>query len=115
MNGKSEESIKGVFLFTSERMGSRILHSKWSLKKCLLNWEPIKKTADNKAMNSLGFLSRPNGATCNTIMEVLRHDRNLKVDIHAEIAWKGHGFLGGLWWGRESIVNNCKSELKREM
>jgi hypothetical protein len=28
MNGKSEESIKGVFLFTSERMGSRILHSK---------------------------------------------------------------------------------------
>lgn len=76
MNGESAESIKSMFLFTREKVDSRILHSKWSLKKCLLNWESIKKTVDNKEMNCLGFLPRLSGATCNFIMEVVRPNRN---------------------------------------
>lgn len=108
MNGESAESIKSMFLFTSEKVGSRILHSKWSLKKCLLNWESIKKTVDNREMDCLGFLPRLSGATCNIITEVVRHNRNSEIDTHTRTAWKGGSqFLGGLWWGKgESIVNN---------
>lgn len=106
---ESAESIKTMFLFTSEKVGSRILHSKWSLKKCLQNWESVKKTVDNKEMDCLGFLPRLSEATCNIIMEVVRHNGNSKVDTHTQIAWKGGSqFLGGLWWGKgKSIVNNC--------
>lgn len=109
MNGESAEFITSMFLFTSEKVGSRILHSKWSLKKCLLSWESIKKTVGNKEMDCLGFLPRWSGATWMTVVEVVRHNRNLEVDTHTQIAWKGGSpFLGGLWGGKvKSIVNNC--------
>lgn len=108
MNGESAESIKNMFLFTREKADSRLLHSKWSLKKRLLNWESIKKTVDNKEMNSLGFPPRLSGATCYIIMELVRHNRNSKVDIYTQIGWKGSSqFLGGLLGDRaKSIVNS---------
>lgn len=59
-------------------------------------------------MNSLGFPPRLSGATCYIIMELVRHNRDSKVDIHIQIGWKGRAqFLGGLLGDRaKSIVNN---------
>lgn len=66
MNGGSTECITVMFLFMSEKVGSRILHSKWSLKKRLLNCESIKKTVDGL----LGVPPRVSGGAWGIILEL---------------------------------------------
>lgn len=66
-------------------------------------------------MDSLGFLSGWNGALGSIILEVVKHNRNLKVDTNTENGWEG-GLDSGRSTTRQrrNTVKNHMSGLKRE-